>query len=125
MTRDPRNPKRTGWKSGQKGLDGRVVGLQLWRGSSVNHLGYFEDEVKAAMAYDRAALKAKGADASTNFCPSLYGEPVPDPKHSKKKRKTAASAPLPLRTVCVLRMLTWVKNHPLKTFPPPKSFFNP
>ena len=49
----------------------------------VRHLGYFEDEVAAARAYDRAVLDLRGPAASTNFDPDEYGPP------------DAAPAPLP------------------------------
>lgn len=46
---------------------------QVWKGSVVRHLGYFEDEVAAARAYDRAVLDLRGPTASTNFDPDEYG----------------------------------------------------
>eukprot|EP00884_Botryococcus_braunii_P009510 jgi/Botrbrau1/18560/Bobra.0367s0009.2 len=61
---------------------------QIWKGNDVSHLGYFEDEVKAAIAYDEAALANKGPGAITNFCPSSYGYPKPDPTQSKRKQKS-------------------------------------
>jgi hypothetical protein len=33
----------------------------------VRHLGFFEDEVEAARAYDHSVLELKGAGAATNF----------------------------------------------------------
>lgn len=33
----------------------------------MRHLGYFDDEVAAAKAYDRAAVELRGPSAPTNF----------------------------------------------------------
>lgn len=49
------------------------VTVQVWKGNDVRHLGYFEDEVEAARAYDRAVLDLRGADTPTNFPASDYG----------------------------------------------------
>ncbi|BDA43997.1 probable AP2-like ethylene-responsive transcription factor CRL5 [Coccomyxa sp. Obi] len=45
----------------------------VWKGNDVRHLGYFEDEVAAARAYDRAVLELRGPHAPTNFAPEDYG----------------------------------------------------
>ena len=38
----------------------------------MRHLGYFEDEVAAAHAYDRAVLELRGPGAATNFRAEEY-----------------------------------------------------
>lgn len=38
----------------------------MWLGQ-VRHLGFFDDEVDAAKAYDRAVVELKGSSAQTNF----------------------------------------------------------
>jgi hypothetical protein len=48
---------------------------QVWKGNDVRHLGYFEDEIEAAKAYDRAVLELRGPNAQTNFQPSSYWVP--------------------------------------------------
>ncbi|KAK9828104.1 hypothetical protein WJX81_004502 [Elliptochloris bilobata] len=39
----------------------------MWLGRELHHLGYFEDEVDAARAYDAAVLQHRGPAARTNF----------------------------------------------------------
>lgn len=50
-----------------------MVCRQVWKGNDVRHLGYFEDEVAAARAYDRAVLEIRGPHAPTNFGLQEYG----------------------------------------------------
>ena len=45
---------------------------QVWKGSDVHHLGYYENEVHAARAYDEAVIRIRGPDAPTNFPRSDY-----------------------------------------------------
>eukprot|EP00887_Chlorella_sp_A99_P003573 scaffold7.g3573.t1 len=49
---------------------------QVWKGSEVFHLGYFENEIAAARTYDAAVLRIRGPDAPTNFPASEYQAPA-------------------------------------------------
>lgn len=46
------------------------VSVQVWKGNDVRHLGYFDEEVEAARAYDRAAVELRGPAAATSFLAS-------------------------------------------------------
>ena len=45
---------------------------QVGKGSDVHHLGYFENEIDAARAYDAAVIRIRAPDAPTNFPRSDY-----------------------------------------------------
>lgn len=65
-------------KSGYKGVTWHKV-QSRWRArisvnNTVNELGYFDDPVKAAKAYDKAALDSFGEFAYTNFPKEEYAE---------------------------------------------------
>ena len=66
-----------GAKFGACLLTHALIRGQVWKGNDVRHLGYFEDEVAAARAYDRAVLELRGPHAPTNFGPEEYGVAVP------------------------------------------------
>ena len=44
---------------------------ELWDGRDCAHLGNFGTEEAATRAYDRACLAQHGADANTNYPPSV------------------------------------------------------
>lgn len=46
---------------------------QVWKGSEVHHLGYFQREEDAARAYDEAVLRIRGPYTATNFPRTDYG----------------------------------------------------
>jgi hypothetical protein len=46
----------------------------IWEAGKQIYLGGFDAEEQAALAYDLAALKFRGADATTNFDVSNYGQ---------------------------------------------------
>ena len=90
------HPKR-GTKERGKGCQRTVkILLQVWKGSEVRHLGYFEDEVAADVsAYDRAVLELRGPGASTNFSAEDYGAPAATAHHAPPSRAHAHARPPP------------------------------
>ena len=67
------------WSSGFKGVswnrNARKWQAYIYADRRRYHLGYFADEVKAALAYDTAAMRLHGAFARLNFPPPALGGP--------------------------------------------------
>lgn len=67
---------------------------QVWKGNEVFHIGYFDDEVSAAKAYDEGVLRLRGDKAATNFPADDYNVLFPvngvplHPYPPKKRRKS-------------------------------------
>jgi len=67
---------------------------QVWKGNEVFHIGYYDNEVEAAKAYDEGVLRLRGDTAATNFPADDYNVLFPvngvplHPYPPKKKRKS-------------------------------------